>query len=606
MAKKNEHIQAILSQIPESPGVYQYWDKEGKIIYVGKAKNLKRRVLSYFIKEQQSYKTKQLVAHIADIKYIVVESEQDAFLLENNLIKKYQPHYNILLKDGKSYPSICITKEEYPRIIKTRKIIQGAGEYYGPYSFGNTVDLVLELIHQLYPIRTCHMAISERGQEEGKYKVCLKYHLKKCCGICAYSAYREQYHQWIEQARKIIKGDAAEIGKQLVEEMGELSAAMKYEEAQAVKIRCQLLEKFCSKTVIMNNHVGEIDVFGYDEDGDNVYISMLHVNKGSIVSGQTVEYRKRMEESKEEMLAIGIVELREQLGSETKEMVVPFMPDVIDESWHIYIATSGDKKRLLDLAMQNVMQYKKDKIRQADKLNPDQRATRILSELQGLLKLGSLPVFIDSFDNSNISGTSAVGGCVVFKKAKPSKSDYKRFEIRTVTGADDYASMREVVKRRYEGLIERGEELPNLIIADGGIGQINAIREVVEKQLGLEIPVAGLKKNDKHRTQTLLYGDPVMEIEMPITSEVFRLMVQIQDEVHRYAISYHKKKRSKAQVKSQLDDIQGVGAATKQKILLHFGSVSRARKAELAEWQKLLGKSRGSVVYEWFRRDLSR
>ena len=572
---------------------------------MGKAKDLHRRVNSYFQKDHQSSKTRQLVAHIADIRYVVVNSEQDAFLLENNLIKKYQPHYNILLKDGKSYPSICITREPYPRIFKTRTINRKWGDYYGPYSFGNTVDLVIELIHKLFPIRTCNMPMTQENVENGKFKVCLKYHLKTCCGICEQKVSREQYAAWITQARKIIRGDGHEISKQIEEEMYRLSAEMKYEEAAREKEKLMLLQQFCSKTIITNSSAGDVDVFGYDEQDDNVYISMLHVHCGSIVQGQTIEYKKRLDEEKEEILAMGMMELREQLGSTTREVIVPFIPDGFDETLHIYIAVNGDKKRLLDLAMQNVRQYKTDRIKQAEKLNPEQRATRILSELQKMLALPTLPALIDSFDNSNINGTNAVAGCVVFRMGKPSKSDYKRFEIKTVEGADDYASMREVVRRRYQRLTEEGGKMPDLIIADGGIGQMHAIREAVEEQLGLKIPIAGLKKNDKHRTQTLLFGFPPAEIQMPVTSEVFRLLTQIQDEVHRFAITYHKKKRSKAQVKSQLDEIQGVGPATKQKILQHFGSVKRASSANLDEWTKLLGTHRGSMLYEYFRNKIT-
>lgn len=572
---------------------------------MGKAKDLHRRVNSYFQKDHQSSKTRQLVAHIADIRYVVVNSEQDAFLLENNLIKKYQPHYNILLKDGKSYPSICITREPYPRIFKTRTINRKWGDYYGPYSFGNTVDLVIELIHKLFPIRTCNMPMTQENVENGKFKVCLKYHLKTCCGICEQKVPREQYAAWITQARKIIRGDGHEISKQIEEEMYRLSAEMKYEEAAREKEKLMLLQQFCSKTIITNSSAGDVDVFGYDEQDDNVYISMLHVHCGSIVQGQTIEYKKRLDEEKEEILAMGMMELREQLGSTTREVIVPFIPDGFDETLHIYIAVNGDKKRLLDLAMQNVRQYKTDRIKQAEKLNPEQRATRILSELQKMLSLPTLPALIDSFDNSNINGTNAVAGCVVFRMGKPSKSDYKRFEIKTVEGADDYASMREVVRRRYQRLTEEGGKMPDLIIADGGIGQMHAIREAVEEQLGLKIPIAGLKKNDKHRTQTLLFGFPPAEIQMPVTSEVFRLLTQIQDEVHRFAITYHKKKRSKAQVKSQLDEIQGVGPATKQKILQHFGSVKRASSADLDEWTKLLGTHRGSMLYEYFRNKIT-
>lgn len=606
MSGQSEYITTLLQRIPHSPGVYQHLDKEGNIIYVGKAKDLHRRVNSYFQKDHQSSKTRQLVAHIADIRYVVVESEQDAFLLENNLIKKYQPHYNILLKDGKSYPSICITKEPYPRIFKTRIIDKRHGEYYGPYSFGNTVDLVLDLVHKLYPIRTCHMLLLDDQIRKGKYKVCLKYHLHNCCGICEQKPESTQYAAWIEQARKIIRGDAHEIVRQLNAEMTELSAKMKYEEAGEVKRKLDLVQQFCSKTIITNSTAGEVDVFGYDEQDDNVYIAMLHVHSGSIVQGQTIEYKKKIEEEREDILAMGMLELRERLGSTTKEVIVPFIPAVYDENMHIYIANAGDKKRLLELAMQNVRQYKLDRLKQSDKLNPEQRAVRILSELQSMLGLPTLPAWIDSFDNSNIQGTNAVAGCVVYKMGKPSKQDYKRFEIKTVEGADDYASMREVVRRRYQHLKDDGGKMPDLIIADGGVGQMHAIREAVEEQLGLHIPIAGLKKNDKHRTQTLLYGFPPQEVGMPVTSEVFRLMTQIQDEVHRFAISYHKLKRSKAQTASQLDDIQGVGEVTKQKILRHFGSLKRAGSATEAEWQELLGKRRGSTIYEQIKGKISR
>ena len=605
MKQKDEHIALLLKRIPENPGVYQYFNTDGQIIYVGKAKNLHRRVNSYFQKDQQTYKTKQLVKHIADIKYIVVDSEQDAFLLENNLIKQHQPHYNILLKDGKSYPSICITKEDYPRIFKTRTIDKKIGDFFGPFSYGNTVDLFLELIHKLYPIRTCKMPLTKDSVTKQKHKVCLKYHLGTCCGICENKVSKEIYNEWISQAKKIIQGNAHEIEKDLQQKMLTLSEQMKYEQAAIVKEKYELLERFRSKTVITNTKAGEIDVFGYAEDGEKVYISILHLNNGSIVQGQTVEYRKQLDEPKEEMLAFGMLELREQIGSKTKEVIVPFIPDVIDENLHVNIANSGDKKKLLDLANHNVEQYKQDRIKQNDKLNPDQRATRILGQLQSLLQLPTLPVFIDSFDNSNIQGSSPVAGCVVFKKAKPCKSEYKRFQIKTVSGPDDYASMREVVRRRYQDLIDNNQPLPNLIIADGGIGQMHAIREAVEDQLGLHIPIAGLKKDTHHRTQTLLYGFPPVEIDMPITSEIFRFMVQIQDEVHRFAISYHKNKRSKAQIKSQLDDIQGVGPIIKQKLLRHFGSVTKIKSATIDELAQIVGTSRASTIYEYFQANLS-
>ena len=604
MNKKDDHIALLLKRIPESPGVYQYFDKDGQIIYVGKAKNLHRRVNSYFSKDHASSKTRQLVAHIADIRYVVVENEQDAFLLENNLIKQYQPRYNILLKDGKSYPCICITKEPYPRIFKTRTINKKAGEYYGPYSFGNTVEMVLELIHKLYPIRTCNIPISPDTIEKKKVRVCLKYHLKNCCGICEGKG-KEDYQLWIDQARKLIKGDAHEIGRQLEEEMMRLAAKMKYEEAADIKRKIELLEQFKSKTIITNSSAKDVDVFGYDEQEDKIYVSMLHVHGGCIVQGQTIEYRRKMDEEKEELLAMGMMELRQQLESITQDVIVPFIPEVFDDKLHVHIALNGDRKKLLDLAMQNVRQYKLDRLKQEDKLNPEQRGVRILTELQKMAGLPTLPRWIDCFDNSNIQGESAVAGCVVYRMAKPSKSDYKRFEIKTVEGADDYASMREVVRRRYQHLLDENGQMPDLIIADGGLGQMHAIREAVEDQLGLHIPIAGLKKNDKHRTQTLLYGFPPVEISMPVTSEVFRLLTNIQDEVHRFAISYHKKKRSKAQIHSQLDDLQGVGEITKHKILTHFGSVKRAGRASEEEWIKLLGKHRGSMIYEQIQAKIS-
>ena len=604
MKGKDEHISLLLKRIPESPGVYQYFDAEGQIIYVGKAKNLHRRVNSYFNKEHQSSKTRQLVAHIADIRYVVVDSEQDAFLLENNLIKQYQPRYNILLKDGKSYPSICITKEPYPRIFKTRTINKKTGEYYGPYSFGNTVEMVLELIHKLYPLRTCNIPITADSIEKKKIRVCLKYHLKNCCGICEGKG-QEEYQKWIDQARKLIKGDAHEIGKQLEQEMLMKSAELKFEEAADIKRKIELLEQFKSKTIITNSSAKDTDVFGYDEQDDKVYISMLHVHNGCIVQGQTIEYRRKMEEEKEELLAMGMIELRERLESTTQEVIVPFIPEVFDDSLHVHIALSGDRKKLLDLAMQNVRQYKLDRLKQEDKLNPEQRGVRILTELQQMMGLEYLPRWIDCFDNSNIQGENAVAGCVVYRMAKPSKSDYKKFDIKTVDGIDDYSSMREVVRRRYQHLIDEGGQMPDLIIADGGIGQMHAIREAVEDQLGLKIPIAGLKKNDKHRTQTLLFGFPPKEISMPVTSEVFRLLTNIQDEVHRFAITFHKKKRSKAQIHSQLDDLQGVGEVTKQKILTHFGSVKRARSATKEEWVKLLGTRRGSTLYEQLQAKIS-
>lgn len=605
--KVSAQIADVLKSLPESPGVYRYLNSEGTVIYVGKAKNLKRRVNSYFNREHESYKTNLLVSHIAEIRYLTVATEQEAFLLENNLIKQYQPRYNILLKDGKSYPSICITKEPYPRIFKTRNIIKGTGEYFGPFSFTGSVDLVLELIHQLYPMRTCHLALTDESIAAGKHKVCLKYHLKSCCGICEAMVSKDEYLAYVQTARRIIKGDADDIARQLWDQMQDLSAQMRYEEAQVLKEKYELVEKFRSKTVVSNTSVRDVDVFGYDEQDSNVYISMLHVYKGSVVQGNVIEYKKQLDEAKEEILAHGIVELREQLGTlETTDIIVPFIPDWQTDDLRFSTPSSGDRKKLLDMAMQNVRQYKLDRLKHADKLNPDQRAARLLGQLQKALGLSELPMWIDSFDNSNIQGAEPVAGCVVFKKAKPSRGDYKKFIIKTVEGQDDYASMREVAYRRYKHLVDEGQGLPNLILADGGIGQMHALREAVEQQLGLHIPIAGLVKDDRHRTSCLLFGDPPAEIGLKPTDELFKFLTQIQDEVHRFAISFHKQRRSKVQTRSELDEIPGVGEKTKTALLKHFGSVKRIRSAEKQELTNLLGNAKGSVVYEYFKADLSR
>ena len=594
------HIQQILSALPEKPGVYQHLNKEGEIIYVGKAKNLKRRVSSYFQKEHDSFKTRQLVRHIADIRYIVVDSEQDAFLLENNLIKKHQPRYNILLKDGKSYPSICITREPYPRVFKTRKIVKSAGEYYGPYSFGNTVDLVLELVHELYPLRTCRLPLTEAGVEAGKYKLCLKYHIHRCCGVCEAMKSREEYLQYIDEVRQIIRGDAHEISRMLLAKMQQLAAEMRFEEAQELKRKYDLIERFKSKTVITNTSIRDTDVFGYLEDEDNVYVSLLRLHNGSIVQGQTIEYKRMVEEEKEETLGRAVMELREQLGSTTTDIIVPFQPDFIGKDIHVSLPTQGDRKRLLDLAMQNVHQYRHDRLKQSDKLNPDQRATRILSALQRALTLPKMPVVIESFDNSNLQGTAAVAGCVVFRMAKPSKKDYKRFNIKTVEGQDDYASMREVVYRRYKRLADENGEMPDLIIADGGIGQMHAIREAVEDQLGLRIPIAGLVKDDRHRTSSLLYGFPPQEVQLRPTDELFHFLTRIQDEVHRFAISFHRQQRSRQQTHSELDDIEGIGPKSKEALLKEFKSVARLKAAAVEEMAAVVGNTRATAVYEHF------
>lgn len=605
MIEISDHIRDILNRLPEQPGVYQHINNDGEIIYVGKAKNLKRRVSSYFQKDHDSYKTKLLVRNIVDIKYIVVASEQDAFLLENNLIKKYQPHYNILLKDGKSYPSICITKEPYPRVFKTRKIIKGIGEYYGPFSYGNTVDLVLDLAHELYPIRTCHLNISDDSIKQKKHKICLKYHIHNCCGICEGLISKHEYLDYIECIRKIVKGDAHEIAKSFELEMDKLASELKFEEAAEIKRKYDLIEKFNSRTIIARNSVKDALVVGYEENGKEVYISMLNIHNGCIIQGQVVEYQRNMDDCKEEIIAHGILELLQRLNCNVHEILVPFMPDGLENHFKFSTPKMGDKKQLLDLAMKNVQQYKLDKIKQGDKLNPDQRAIRVLTKLKDMLNLPKLPIYIDSFDNSNIQGTNAVAACVVFKMAKPSKKDYKKFSIQTVEGQDDYASMREIVYRRYRRILDENGELPDMIIADGGIGQMHAIRDVIEDNLHLSIPIVGLVKNDKHRTNTLLYGFPPQEFGMKPTDEIFQLMTRIQDEVHRFAISYHKQRRSKNQTASELDEIKGIGFESKKRLISTFKSVKQLSLANLEDIVKIVGKSRGSIVYEHFHGKIS-
>ena len=596
----NNHIRDILRQIPESPGVYQHLNKDGEIIYVGKAKNLKRRVNSYFNKEHDSLKTAQLVKNIADIHYIVVDSEQDAFLLENNLIKKYQPKYNILLKDGKSYPYICITKEEYPRVFKTRNIDKKTGEYFGPYSFTNSLDLVLELIRNIYPLRTCKQLLTIDNIEKNKYKLCLKYHIKTCCGVCENKTSKEEYEGYINEVRKIIQGDAHEISKKLLIQMGKLADELKFEEAAKLKNKYDLIEKFRSNTIITNISGADFDAIGYFEDNEKVFVSILKIHNGSIVQGLNLQYRKQIDEESTVILSRAIHDLRERISSDSREILVPFLPDFIENNLFIHIPKSGDKKKLLDLSMHNAKECAQDISRAADKLNPDQRSVRVLKTLQEKLKLLDFPVLIDSFDNSHIQGSDAVAACVVFKMGKPSKKDYKLFIVKLDEGTDDYASMREIVYRKYKRVIEDGVPLPNLIIADGGQGQMNAIKEALRCQLNIDIPVAGLKKDNHHRTATLLYGDPAVEIGLKTTDELFLFLTRIQDEVHRFAISFHKNKRSKRQIKSELDEIYGIGIKSKMALLNHFGSVKRLKDATYTDIEKIVGSSRASAVYKYF------
>ncbi len=600
MKISNKNINAVLSNIPDKPGVYQYYDKSGETIYVGKAKNLHRRVNSYFNRDHDSIKTNLLVKNIAEIKYTVVNSEQDAFILENNLIKRYKPKYNILLKDGKTYPYICITKEPYPRVFKTREIIKNGSEYYGPYTFIYALDMVLKLIHELYPIRTCKQAMSPELIDKHKYKVCLEYHIKRCSGVCEGLQSKEDYNKMIDEIRKIIKGDGNEISRQLQKEMQELAYELRFEEAAELKKKYDAIELFRTKSEIANLTTKDADVFGYDEDEDSAYISMLKIHNRAIIGSLIIEYKKGIEETKEEILSIGIKELRQQLNSKSRELLVPFMPDFVEEKLKIIIPQRGDGHHVLQLAIDNVKQYKIDKLKRDDKLNPDQRMTRLLGKLQKLLLLDKLPLTIECFDNSNIMGQDAVAGCVVFKKAKPSKQDYRKYIIKTVVGADDYASMREVVRRRYSRMIEEKSDLPDLIIADGGIGQMHAIKDVVIDELNLNIPIAGLKKDDKHRTAELLFGFPPSVIGLDPKDELFRFLTQIQDEVHRYAITFHKSKSSKRQIHSELDEIKGVGEKTKKDLLKSFKSLKRVKSASLEELENVIGKSRATILYNYF------
>lgn len=601
----NEQLKNTIDSLPDKPGVYQYFNKEGEIIYVGKAKKLKRRVSSYFNRIHDSMKTNMLVSNIDHMQYIVVADEHEALLLENNLIKKYKPHYNILLKDGKTYPSICITKEPFPRIFKTRDLTMKSAEYYGPYSSSYTIDLILDLIHRIYKIRTCRLPLTAESIAQKKYRVCLKYHLKLCNGACENYESIEKYRSQIDEIRKIIKGDAHEICKVLLDQMKQLAAEMRFEEAEEIKKKYLLIEEFRAKSVVANIHVQEADVVGYEEDDShqNAYITMLKIHHGAVIQGQTIEYRKSTDDAREDILAQGIIELRERLQSNCEYLLVPFIPspdyDEL-EDLSIQIPQRGDARKLLDLAMQNVQQYRHDRLRQSEKLNPDQRMTRLLGKLQHLLQLDEMPLHIECFDNSNIQGADAVAGCVVFKKARPSKKDYRRFIIKTVEGPDDYASMKEVVRRRYTRVVEEGGSLPNLVIADGGKGQMEMMREVIEDELGLSIPIAGLAKDDRHRTNELLYGFPPKTITLKPTDELFKFLTQIQDEVHRYAITFHREKRSRRQVHSELDDIPGIGEKTRTAILKHFKSLKRARLASLDELAKVVGTQRASALYAHF------
>lgn len=596
--KTSEYLKGIVSNLPEKPGIYQYLNAEGTIIYVGKAKNLKRRVYSYFSKEHQPGKTRVLVSKIADIRYIVVNSEEDALLLENNLIKKYKPRYNVLLKDDKTYPSICVQNEYFPRVFKTRRIIRNGSSYYGPYSHAPSMHAVLDLIKHLYPLRTCSLNLSPENIRAGKFNVCLEYHIKNCAGPCIGLQSQEEYLKNISEIKEILKGNTQEISKMLYQQMQELAAEMKFEEAQKVKEKYALIENYRSKSEVVSSVLHNIDVFSIEEDGEkSAFINYLHITNGAINQAFTFECKKKLNETKEELLTLGIIEMRERYKSASREIIVPFDIEMELNNVTFTIPQRGDKKKLLELSLLNVKQYKADRMKQAEKLNPEQRSMRLMKEIQQELHLDRLPMQIECFDNSNIQGTDAVAACVVFKKAKPSKNDYRKYNIKTVVGADDYASMKEVVRRRYQRVLEEESPLPDLIITDGGKGQMEVVRQVME-ELQLDIPIAGLAKDRKHRTSEVLFGFPPQTIGIKQHSPLFRLLEQIQDEVHRFAITFHRDKRSKRQVSSALDSIKGIGEKTKTLLLKEFKSVKRIKEASMEEVATVIGESKAKIVKE--------
>lgn len=596
--KTSEYLKGIVSNLPERPGIYQYLNAEGTIIYVGKAKNLKRRVYSYFSKEHQPGKTRVLVSKIADIRYIVVNSEEDALLLENNLIKKYKPRYNVLLKDDKTYPSICVQNEYFPRVFKTRRIIRNGSSYYGPYSHSPSMHAMLDLIKHLYPLRTCNLNLSPENIRAGKFNVCLEYHIKNCAGPCIGLQSQEEYLKNIAEIKEILKGNTQEISRLLYQRMQDLAAEMKFEEAQKVKEKYALIENYRSKSEVVSSVLHNIDVFSIEEDGEkSAFINYLHITNGAINQAFTFEYKKKLNETKEELLTLGIIEMRERYKSASREIIVPFDIEIELNDVTFTIPQRGDKKKLLELSLLNVKQYKADRMKQAEKLNPEQRSMRLMKEIQQELHLDRLPMQIECFDNSNIQGTDAVAACVVFKKAKPSKSDYRKYNIKTVVGADDYASMKEVVRRRYQRAIEEESPLPDLIITDGGKGQMEVVRQVME-ELQLDIPIAGLAKDRKHRTSEVLFGFPPQTIGIKQHSPLFRLLEQIQDEVHRFAITFHRDKRSKRQVASALDNIKGIGEKTKTALLKEFKSVKRIKEATIEEVSAIIGESKAKIIKE--------
>lgn len=600
--KRLAYLKNIVSNLPNKPGTYQYYDKEHTIIYVGKAKNLKNRVSSYFHKETDRFKTKVLVSKIYDITYTVVNSEEDALLIENQLIKQYQPRYNVLLKDGKTYPSICITNEYFPRIFNTRTINKRYGSFYGPYSHISSMYAILEIVKKLYKPRTCRFPITKEGIEQKKYKPCLEYHLGNCDAPCIGKQSYEDYQQNMAQARQILKGNTREVQRLMKAKMEECAAKLRFEEAEVYKQRYIALENFAAKSEIVSYTIADVDVFSIvnDDSKKNAFINYLHVTNGAINQSFTFEYKRKLEETDAELLNEAIPEIRERFKSTAKEIIVPFELDFHIKDATFFIPQRGDKKHLLELSEMNAKQHKFDRLKQAEKLNPEQRQTRLMKELQDRLKLPKLPYQIECFDNSNISGTDAVAACVVYKGMKPSKKDYRKYNIKTVVGPDDYASMQEVVRRRYKRMVEEGMPLPDLIITDGGKGQMEVVREVVEDELQLAIPIAGLAKDNRHRTNELLYGFPPQTIGIPTKSELFKVLTQIQDEVHRFAISFHRDKRSKHQLHSELDNIKGIGSKSKEQLLQRFKTVKKVKEADIQELTEVIGSTRAMLLYNYF------
>ncbi|ATV54761.1 excinuclease ABC subunit C [Prevotella intermedia] len=600
--KRLAYLKNIVSNLPNKPGTYQFYDKEHTIIYVGKAKNLKNRVSSYFHKETDRFKTKVLVSKIYDITYTVVNSEEDALLIENQLIKQYQPRYNVLLKDGKTYPSICITNEYFPRIFNTRTINKRYGSFYGPYSHISSMYAILEIVKKLYKPRTCRFPITKEGIEQKKYKPCLEYHLGNCDAPCIGKQSYEDYQQNMAQARQILKGNTREVQRLMKAKMEECAAELRFEEAEVYKQRYIALENFAAKSEIVSYTIADVDVFSIvnDDSKKNAFINYLHVTNGAINQSFTFEYKRKLEETDAELLNEAIPEIRERFKSTAKEIIVPFELDFHIKDATFFIPQRGDKKHLLELSEMNAKQHKFDRLKQAEKLNPEQRQTRLMKELQDRLKLPKLPYQIECFDNSNISGTDAVAACVVYKGMKPSKKDYRKYNIKTVVGPNDYASMQEVVRRRYKRMIESETPLPDLIITDGGKGQMEVVRAVVEDELQLAIPIAGLAKDNRHRTNELLYGFPPQTIGIPTNSELFKVLTQIQDEVHRFAISFHRDKRSKHQLHSELDDIKGIGSKSKEQLLQHFKTVKKIKEADIQELTEIIGSTRATLLYNYF------